>query len=166
MAGRRKLSLGGRSHIDVYYPKGHTNQKLPPTLDPLPGLLRVLDKARHEIVFGIFSLTAPPIADAIVAKHKAGKSVRGVSDAREATSPTSKTRLMHAAGVDIAFVGTPWALMHLKVAVVDGLHVAYGSYNWTTQAETRNDEILTVVSNRQLAAVCITQIDAIRKAAK
>lgn len=165
MAGRRKLSLGGRSHIDVFWSKGHTKVPVPATADPLPGLVGALGKAKHEIVFGIFSFTAQPIADVFTQKQAAGVLIRGVADLHAAASPTSKISVLRNAGIDIKLVGTQYALMHLKVAVIDGLRTAYGSYNWTTSAERSNDEILTVVTNRQLAAVCIAQIDSIRKAA-
>jgi phosphatidylserine/phosphatidylglycerophosphate/cardiolipin synthase-like enzyme len=160
----KKLALTGRSHIEVFYTKGHTKVPLDPTLDPLPGLVNALEKARHEIVFGIFSFTAQPIADVFLEKLGNGVSIRGVADANAATSPTSKIKTLRDAGIDCKLTGHQFSLMHLKVAVIDGLRTALGSYNWTTSAERSNDEVLTVITNRNLATVCITQIDAIRKA--
>jgi phosphatidylserine/phosphatidylglycerophosphate/cardiolipin synthase-like enzyme len=162
MVSPRRLPIHGRSHIEVYWTKGHTKTDVPATADPLEGLVNALGKARHEIVFGIFSFTAAPISAVLVEKLTKDVSIRGVADVNAAKSPTSKVALLRNAGVDIKLVGTRYALMHLKVAVIDGLRTAYGSYNWTTAAERSNDEILTVVTNRQLASVCIAQIDAIR----
>lgn len=161
----KKLTLGGRSRIQVFYTKGHTKVPQDPALDPLTGLTHALLAAKQSIVFGIFSFTAQPILDAFLDRFRHGVAIYGVGDARAATSPTSKTKALHDAGIDIKLVGTQYALMHLKVAVIDDLHTAYGSYNWTTAAERSNDEILTVVTNRQLASVATEQIEAIRKAA-
>jgi phosphatidylserine/phosphatidylglycerophosphate/cardiolipin synthase-like enzyme len=166
MAEPRELALTGRSHIEVYRTKGHTKSALPATLDPLPGLVNTIMKAKRgsDLVFGIFSFTAQPILDVFLDRMAHGANLRGVADVNAAKSPTSKVKALRDAGVDCKLTGSQFALMHLKVVVVNGLHVAYGSYNWTTTAERSNDEILTVVSNRQLATVCTEQIDAIRKA--
>lgn len=165
MVSPLKLPIHGRSHIEVYWTKGHTKTDVPATADPLEGLVGALERANHEIVFGIFSFTAQPISDVFTTKLTKGVSIRGVADVNAAKSPTSKIAVLRNAGMDIKLVGAAYALMHLKVAVIDGLRTAYGSYNWTTTAERSNDEILTVVTNRQLAKVCIAQIDAIRAAA-
>ena len=42
--------------------------------------------------------------------------------------------------------------MHHKVMIVDESIVIFGSYNFTNSAETRNDETLLVIYNKDIAA--------------
>lgn len=37
--------------------------------------------------------------------------------------------------------------MHDKFCVIDNQVILNGSYNWTTNAETRNDEVVTVMND-------------------
>jgi phosphatidylserine/phosphatidylglycerophosphate/cardiolipin synthase-like enzyme len=42
--------------------------------------------------------------------------------------------------------------MHHKVLIIDGRTVVTGSYNFTANAERRNDENVLVIHNPQIAA--------------
>ena len=39
--------------------------------------------------------------------------------------------------------GSGWGKMHNKFCVIDNQVVLHGSYNWSTNAETKNDEVIT-----------------------
>jgi phosphatidylserine/phosphatidylglycerophosphate/cardiolipin synthase-like enzyme len=55
------------------------------------------------------------------------------------------------AGLDVLRDGNG-GQMHHKVMIIDGSIVVLGSYNFTKSAETRNDENLIVIYNREIAA--------------
>jgi phosphatidylserine/phosphatidylglycerophosphate/cardiolipin synthase-like enzyme len=53
------------------------------------------------------------------------------------------------------------AIMHLKVMIVDGLYVATGSTNWSTSAETKQDNQLTVTADPLSCAQARARTDAV-----
>ena len=48
--------------------------------------------------------------------------------------------------------GTRGGVMHNKFCIIDNQVVLQGSYNWTKNAETRNDESVTVLRNPKRAS--------------
>lgn len=135
-----------------------------PELDPEPALLAILQKAKKKIRFSTYSFTLANIAEALIAAHLKGLDVLGVGDANEWSIANSQYAGLLAAGVPLKQWGSEWRLNHEKVAVVDDDVVVLGSFNWTTQAETENNEVLVVMSgiqvSRVLAPTLTAQIEA------
>jgi len=149
----RKLSVG-RSALQVY-----TSPHATTDLDPEPALVTMINSAKTSIVAGTYSFTLASVAQALIAKHAAGVPVRIAADAGEYT-PTSQYPALRAAGIDIRVWGSRYDLQHMKVVVVDGKKVAWGSYNFSTNAEKANFEVLTITTNTQLATVLTANIQA------
>jgi phosphatidylserine/phosphatidylglycerophosphate/cardiolipin synthase-like enzyme len=159
-------SPSGRSYpgrMDHALPVGSINAAVftsphpTPDLDPLPALVKVIDNARTMLAFAIYSLTHPLIADALLRAHLRDVPIVGVVDASQRLGSTSKVEMLVAAGLDLRMWGGSYHLMHdkLLVADIDGRHpaVAFGSFNWTTTAETSNVEVLVIATGVQVSRV-------------
>ncbi len=56
------------------------------------------------------------------------------------------------AGIEVKLDSNP-ALMHNKVAIIDGKIVITGSYNWSLNAETKNNENMIIIKSVELAEI-------------
>lgn len=147
---------------EIYRSKGIGD----PVVDDLnctKGLVKLINSAERELVFGIFSLTSDPIAQAILDAHKRGIIIRGIADARQWNGRGSKTTKLHKSKIDIRKASNQHSCMHLKVAVVDSLYCGLGSFNWTGNAEERNDECLLIFESQEAAKILVEQIDEARR---
>jgi|SRR5947209_567341 len=147
--------MPGRDDVKTGYLNGDvfTSPHATADLNPEPALVAMLKGAKKSIRFAIYSFTLPSIADAIIAAHQAGIDVKGVANFDAWTSSTSQVPRLVAAGVDVRRWGKAYKLMHDKVAVVDDTAVSLGSYNWTSQAEKVNVEVMLIVQGIQVARV-------------
>lgn len=151
----------GRINADVF-----TSPHASPDMDPTPAVVAAIGTATKTLHIAIYSLTSDAIAQAILGAYLRGVAVVIVADAVEAKVSTSKLRMLADAGIDIRLWGSAYRLMHDKVLIVDGLTpnamVGLGSFNFTTQAEKSNVEVLLIVrgiqASRILAPVLIGQI--------
>jgi len=115
-------------------------------------LLDILAEAQESIYFMAFSFTTDPLGDVIRAKAESGVSVAGVMDEEQVKSNQgTEFDAFRQAGLDVLMDGNP-GQMHHKIMIVDESIVIVGSYNFTNSAETRNDENLLVIYNKDIAA--------------
>ncbi len=117
---------------------------------PAP-ILDVLERAESSIYFMAFAFTDNEIAKAMVAKHRAGLTVQGVVESRNAAGSGSDFADLRKAGVDVRKDGNPY-VMHHKVIIVDEAIVITGSYNFTSSAARKNDENVLIIHSPEIAA--------------
>jgi phosphatidylserine/phosphatidylglycerophosphate/cardiolipin synthase-like enzyme len=86
----------------------------------------------------------------ILERAKAGVKVRGVFENTGSDTAYSEYGGMKKAGLDVWQDGNPY-LMHHKIFIVDGKTVVLGSFNFSENAETQNDENLLIVDDPSLA---------------
>lgn len=114
-------------------------------------LVDILADAKESIYFMAFSFTADPLGEVIRQRAEAGVTVAGVMDDDQvASNAGTEFDPFRQAGLDVYRDGNP-GQMHHKIIIVDGSIVIFGSYNFTNNAETRNDENLLVIYNEQIA---------------
>ncbi len=101
---------------------------------------------------------ANTIADAMIAKVKAGLPVRGVFERQNAGGTGSAFSRLRQGGVDVLEDGNCYILHH-KVIVIDERTVITGSYNFTSSAEKDNDENLVIVDDPQLARAYLDEFE-------
>ncbi len=134
--------------IDVYFsPDDHVQASF----------LDLVDNAQESIYFMAFSFTADPIGEAVRARAMDGVTVAGVMETDQIKSNIgTEFDPFKQAGLDVSQDGIP-GQMHHKVMIIDESIVIFGSYNFTDSAETRNDENLLVIYNKEIAAQFIAE---------
>ena len=112
-----------------------------------------LDGATERVLVAMFELTHPMIVDALVAARGRGLPVVVVLGAHAPDAAVVDT--LQAAGVTVILAdntSSPFADMHLKMAVVDARTLLLGSFNWTLTGADDSDENLVVIDHPHLAA--------------
>jgi len=127
---------------EVYFsPNGGCEEKL----------IYWINKANRSIHIMIYSFTLDSIGEALINAYNKGVEVKIVMEKEQLTAYSEYYKLKKA-GVEVKLDSNP-ALMHNKVAIIDGEIVITGSYNWTQNAETKNNENLLIIKNKGLAEV-------------
>jgi phosphatidylserine/phosphatidylglycerophosphate/cardiolipin synthase-like enzyme len=119
---------------------------------PEQALESEIGTAKSTLDIAIYSLTKKDIVDAIISAKKRGVSVRIITDRIEAKSKAQETQLqlLKSAGIPIK-ENSHSGLMHMKVSIIDKAVVTTGSYNYTQNASTENDEVLVVIHDPGIA---------------
>lgn len=129
-------------------------------------LLDILHEAQSSIYFMTFSFTSDELGDAILQRAESGVTVAGVMDeAQVQSNQGTEYDAFSRAGMDVFIDGNP-GQMHHKIMIVDESIVIVGSYNFTNSAETRNDENLLVIYDKEIAAEFLKEFQRVYGQAK
>lgn len=129
-----------------------------PENDVLRRIVPVIESAQRSIRFMAFSFTEADIANAMIARTQAGVSLRGVFETRGSETQFSELRALYCIGLDVRQDGNPFTFHH-KVLIVDERIVVTGSFNWSENATTANDENLLIIEDADLAALYLGEFD-------
>ena len=111
----------------------HCNFSHKPT--SLTVILHELAAAQQTLDVCVFTITCNEIADAVEAAAKKGVAVRIITDDEQAKSQGSDVqKLSKIRGISVRHDGNTHAFMHHKYAIVDGVTLLNGSFNWTRSA--------------------------------
>lgn len=113
-------------------------------------IIELINNAETSILFMAFSFTSDPISDAVVAAQGRGVQVSGVLETSQASQQGGEFFRMSDLGIDVVLDGNP-RNMHHKVIIIDGYIVITGSYNFSRNAEERNDENTIILYNAAIA---------------
>ncbi len=114
-------------------------------------LVDLLYSARKSIRILAYSFTSDDLADAVLERARQGVDVTAVFEAQQVASNTGgEYERLKQAGLDVRLDGNP-RNMHHKVILIDDQIVVFGSYNFTANAEMKNDENLLVIHNAEIA---------------
>jgi phosphatidylserine/phosphatidylglycerophosphate/cardiolipin synthase-like enzyme len=129
---------------------------------------RVIERIRgaeRSIQFMAFSFTHDGIGAAVIERAKAGVNVRGVFETTGSQTQFSEFGPMKRAGLEVYTDGNPY-VMHHKVFVLDGRTVIFGSFNFSSNAETDNDENLLIVDDPKLAGAFLAEVERVAETAR
>lgn len=119
-----------------------------PSPEPEKAILNALAKAQNSVHAALYQLTDPQIAQTLTEIATRGIELKILLD--DEPSKGSKGCLLMSEGISVKqYIDS--GIMHHKFAVIDGTLVITGSYNWTTSAQTRNEENLLVIESPELA---------------
>jgi phosphatidylserine/phosphatidylglycerophosphate/cardiolipin synthase-like enzyme len=123
-----------------------------------------LAQAQQSIHFLAFSFTSDVLGKAVIERAKAGIEVKGVFETTGSETQFSELAPMKKAGIDVLQDGNPYS-MHHKVFIIDGRTVIFGSYNFSSNADTDNDENLLIVDDPALAQAFEAEFQRVRDVA-
>ena len=148
-----KVELSDGTEIFTYFsPKGGTNASL----------IGEIEAAEKSIHFMAFSFTHDALGGAMRDRFKSGIDVQGVFEERQ-VDKYSEYEAMKAAGLPVV-IDKSRGTMHHKVIVIDGETVITGSYNFSKNAEKRNNENLLIIKgNREIAAAYLAEFEKITR---
>ncbi len=128
-------------------------------------VVQVIQKAQKSIRFMAFSFTHDQIGKALEKKVKAGVSVSGVFETRGSDTEHSEYEVLKKMKADVWQDGNPY-VMHHKVFIIDEAVVVMGSFNFSKNADTSNDENMLIIYNSNIAQQFLAEYQKILQQAK
>lgn len=113
-------------------------------------LIRKIDSAKSSLYVAIYSLTLDGISDALIRAKNRGVEVKVIFDSDQSKNAASDDERMGNEGVKVAYRNGS-GYMHNKFTIIDMNVVATGSFNYSNNADTRNEENLVFIESRGLA---------------
>jgi phosphatidylserine/phosphatidylglycerophosphate/cardiolipin synthase-like enzyme len=113
-------------------------------------IINYISRANKTIYVAMFSFTNNRLADELIKAKNRGVEVIVVLERSQVSSRSYTHINLMLANITVKLDGNP-AYMHHKFAVIDGVIVITGSYNWTDSAEDRNDENLIIIADSGVA---------------
>lgn len=130
-------------NIEVYFsPKGNCAEEI----------IEEISKAKESINISMYYFTSRELADMLVWMKERGVKVRLYLDKSQETGKYSKASFLMNNGIQVKFKSGS-GLMHNKFCVIDDKTIITGSYNWTKNAEERNDENVIILHDSDVAEI-------------
>ncbi len=120
--------------------------------DPIQSrLLDVIKAAKTSIRFLAFSFTDDQLGKAMLERAKAGVKVSGVFESTGSGTRYSEYGIFKKAKLDVYKDDDTRVILHHKVLIIDDQIVVTGSYNFSRNAGSSNDENLLILNDAALA---------------
>lgn len=129
-----------------------------PGNDCLDAILESINSAESSLKICVFTISDDRIAEAILAAHKAGVTVKVITDNEKLYDKGSDIRRLAEAGVPVR-VDVTHNHMHHKFALIDNEALLTGSYNWTRSAANYNHENVLITHDRDTVLAYCHEFD-------
>jgi cardiolipin hydrolase len=113
----------------------------------LNAIISQIAAAKKALDVCVFTISDDRITDALVERHKSRVKVRILTDNEKLMDIGSDIERLVKAGIPVKVDRTEHH-MHHKYAVVDGVSVVTGSYNWTRSAAQFNQENIMITTEQ------------------
>ncbi|OWF50824.1 mitochondrial cardiolipin hydrolase-like [Mizuhopecten yessoensis] len=124
----------------------------------LSKLFMILSKSTKSMDVCVFVLTCTDLTDLLIQAHKRGVRVRVITDCEQVDATGSQVWRLRSEGVAVRTDESSF-FMHHKFVVIDEKTLVNGSFNWTRQAITGNQENLLISDNSTLVKEYCKQFD-------
>jgi phosphatidylserine/phosphatidylglycerophosphate/cardiolipin synthase-like enzyme len=114
-------------------------------------LIPLLQAAKQSVHFMAFAFTSRDIGNTLSDLKQQGIEIKGVVDSSQSGASAAQYDDLKNKGIDVLLDGNLQKLHH-KVMIIDHRYVVTGSYNFSQNAETRNDENSVIIDNTTLAS--------------
>lgn len=128
-------------------------------------IVATIGQSQRSVRFLAFSFTSDPIAQAMLDRRANGVALSGIFETTGSDTAFSEYGKLKKAGVEVYTDGNPY-VMHHKVIIIDERIVIFGSFNFSDNANTQNDENLLIVENPEIARAFLAEYDRILAVAK
>jgi phosphatidylserine/phosphatidylglycerophosphate/cardiolipin synthase-like enzyme len=115
------------------------------------GIVKVIDRARSEILVQAHSLTSVPLYRALLRSHERGVKIALIADKSERTEGLTPALILANAGIPVYLDGKH-AVANNRVVIVDQQVVITGSFNFNQASEDMNAENLLILDSKEVAA--------------
>ncbi|MGL5675092.1 MAG: phospholipase D-like domain-containing protein [Cellulosilyticaceae bacterium] len=130
-------------------------------------LIEQIDLAKYTLDIAIYAITRNEIVNSIIAAAKRGVVVRIICDKQQGVSKYEAVDIQTLKDAKIPLKANAYSgLMHLKMSIIDDQVVTLGSYNYTAAATVENDEVLIILSDKEVIAGCKQRFEAMWKDTK
>ena len=120
-------------------------------------IIELLNNASESIYFLAYSFTNDEFGQILIRKSGAGLEVSGIMEEEQVNSNQgTEFDPLSQAGIDVKLDGNP-ELMHHKVFIIDERVVVLGSYNFSRNAETVNDENTVIIFSPEVAKLYLQE---------
>lgn len=123
-------------------------------------LISLIANSKRNISVAMYFFTSRNFAYALADAAKKGVNIRVYLNNDQRNEKYSKAEFLRKKGIPVRFHNHD-GLMHNKFAVIDDEIVATGSFNWTASADTKNDENLVLIKNKQASEAYKKKFDAL-----
>ena len=109
-------------------------------------MIGAIEEAHHTLDIAVFTISENNVANAISDAKNRGIKVRIITDDDKINDVGSDIFKLKSRGLHIK-IDEHNSLMHHKFAIIDGVRVLNGSYNWTRTASEVNNENIVITNN-------------------
>ena len=140
-------NIGGKVVNSYFSPSDGTNSKI----------IASINSANSDIDVATMVVTRNDITNALINKYNAGLTNTNIVVDSQNPSGNQITTIQSSLAANHAVVYSGGGIMHHKFMVVDNYNsasdplVLVGSHNWSTSAETKNDENILIVHDLNIA---------------
>ncbi|XP_033736395.1 mitochondrial cardiolipin hydrolase-like isoform X3 [Pecten maximus] len=115
----------------------------------LSKLFMKLSRSIKSMDVCVFVMTCTDLTDLLIQAHRRGVCVRVITDCEQVDATGSQVWRLRSEGIAVRTDGSSF-FMHHKFVVIDEKTLINGSFNWTRQAITGNQENLLISDNPML----------------
>lgn len=107
-------------------------------------VLNAINEAQSSIYLAAYQFTSPDILNALVAAKDRGVNVQILLDRSNQNKQAASILVSKNIG---CYIDNKFRIMHLKVMIIDSIHVETGSFNYTVNADKFNAENALYIKN-------------------